>query len=299
MTSRCPALGHHRRAPPRHALPLRPARHARAPDHPPAPRAALPGGDQQLFAEGHPGRAFRELAAGPQRQLAGALCLSGAGAGVSHRGRSRHRAVDHQPLRLLRRNRCRDLPLRLSGGTQGRTRALSGDRARRPVADRIPRHGGARTDQYGQLHRRPERAARRHDRLWHPHGARRAGAGAHARHQVRILPGHELAAGADPAASRPRGPLRLRLPDPDEGGYRPARGAARHGQGLHRPPRLGGGLYPRRRLDRARSDLGPADRRGPSAARGDAALPLGSAGLRPGELCRDGLRFRHERGARP
>lgn len=38
------------------------------------------------------------------------------------------------------------------------------------------------------------------------------------------------AAGPDPAPSRPRGPLRLRLPDPDEGGHRSAGRAARHRQ---------------------------------------------------------------------
>ena len=67
----------------------------------------------------------------------------------------------------------------------------------------------------------------------------------------------------------------------------PLEGPARHRQGLHRPARLGRGLHPRRRLDRPRSDLGPADRRGPSAAGGDAALPLRRARQRRRELCRD------------
>ena len=48
-------------------------------------------------------------------------------------------------------------------------------------------------------------------------------------------------------------------------------------QRLHRPARLGGGLYPRRRLDRLRRHLRPALRRRPSAAVRDAALPLGRA----------------------
>ncbi len=52
---------------------------------------------------------------------------------------------------------------------------------------------------------------------------------------------------------------------------------------LHRPARLGRGLSARRRLDRLRRHLGPADRRGPHPARRHPALPLRRADHR--RLC--------------
>ena len=52
--------------------------------------------------------------------------------------------------------------------------------------------------------------------------------------------------------------------------------------GLHRSACLGRGLPPRRRLDRLRPHLGPAHRRGPHAARRDAAVPIRRADLRGG-----------------
>ena len=42
---------------------------------------------------------------------------------------------------------------------------------------------------------------------------------------------------------------------------KPLEGPGRRRAGFHRPARLGRGLHPRRRLDRARPDLGPACRR--------------------------------------
>ena len=58
---------------------------------------------------------------------------------------------------------------------------------------------------------------------------------------------------------------------------KPLDGPAGADRGLHRPARLDRGLHSRRRLDRLRSDLRPVVRRGPSAGRGDAALPLRGA----------------------
>ncbi len=109
-----------------------------------------------------------------------------------------------------------------------------------------------------------------------------------------LVPRFELAAGADPAPSRLRRALRLRLPDPAEARPRLARRPARHRPRLHRPARLVRGLPARRRLDRARPDLGPADRREPHPARRDAALPQRRADLRRGELRRGRFRLRHE-----
>src|SRR5262249_28461174 len=61
--------GHSRRSPPRHQLPLRSARRPRPAGRAPAAGAALPHARRQLFAQGDAGRAFRELAAGSERQL--------------------------------------------------------------------------------------------------------------------------------------------------------------------------------------------------------------------------------------
>ena len=73
-----------------------------------------------------------------------------------------------------------------------------------------------------------------------------------------------------------------------------ARRAAGHRPRLHRPARLGRGLSARRRLDRPRSDLGPADRRKPHSARRDAALSQRRADLGRGELRQCRFRLRHE-----
>ena len=64
-----------------------------------------------------------------------------------------------------------------------------------------------------------------------------------------------------------RGPLRLRLSDPAHGRREVARRAERDRERFHRPARLGRGLRARRRLDRARSNVGPVRRRGPHPAR--------------------------------
>jgi len=61
------------------------------------------------------------------------------------------------------------------------------------------------------------------------------------------------------------------------------------------PARLGRGLHPRRRLDRARRNLGPVDRRGPHPARRFAALPDRRGDHRPGEPPGRPFRFLDER----
>ena len=70
-----------------------------------------------------------------------------------------------------------------------------------------------------------------------------------------------------PAPSRLRRALRLGLPDPAQARREAARRARGPDRRFHRPACLVRGLSARRRLDRARSDLGPADRRGPHPAR--------------------------------
>ena len=83
----------------------------------------------------------------------------------------------------------------------------------------------------------------------------------------RLVPRLGLAARAAPAPPRPRGALRVRLPDPARAGREAARRARRARERLHRSARLVRGLPARRGLGRPRSDLGPARGRGPHPAR--------------------------------
>ena len=105
----------------------------------------------------------------------------------------------------------------------------------------------------------------------------------------------ELAAGPGAAQSRFCGALRVRLPDPAEARRRRARRSARHVDRLHRPARLVRGLSARRRLDRPRPDLRPADRRKPRAACRHAAFPQRGSDHRHGELRQCRVQVRHAR----
>ena len=109
-----------------------------------------------------------------------------------------------------------------------------------------------------------------------------------------LVPRFELAAGAGAAPPRPRRAVRLRLPDPAQARPRVARRPARHQRRFHRPPRLVRSLSAGRRLDRARSDLGAADRRKPRSARRNPALPQRRADLGLCELRQCRFRLRHE-----
>ena len=91
--------------------------------------------------------------------------------------------------------------------------------------------------------------------LPHPHGARRPDAGGDPRAGLRLLPRQRLAAGADPAPSRLRRPLRLRLPDPAQ--------ARREAAG---------------RAGRAPTPTSPTCTPGP---RSTCPAPAGSASIRP------------------
>ena len=102
-----------------------------------------------------------------------------------------------------------------------------------------------------------------------------------------------LAAGADPAPAGPRRALRVGLPDPAAARREAAGRAGRRLAGFHRPARLGGGLHPRRRLDRARPDLGPARRRGAHPAGGDAEPDQRGSHHGRAHACRGAVRLRH------
>ncbi len=88
---------------------------------------------------------------------------------------------------------------------------------------------------------------------------------------ARLLPRLGLAAGADPAPSGPGRALRVGLSGAAHRRREIARRPVGHRKGLYRPARLGRGVSARRRLDRARSDLGAVRRRRPHSAGRDAA----------------------------
>ena len=89
-----------------------------------------------------------------------------------------------------------------------------------------------------------------------------------------------VAAGAGPAASRSRGAFRIGLPHPVAAGRAGSRRAGGGDARLHRPARLGRGLYPGCRLDRPRCHLRSAVRGRPYPARRHAAFPRRGADQR-------------------
>ena len=243
-----------------------------------------------------PAKHFVNRAAGPLRQFPGALRLSRAGDGAEDRGRSRRRHDGLQSVRLLRGAVGGEFALRLSRGHRRRSRRSTGRRSRpgRCSTAFLSRVDRSHTNTVNfivalnaQVQREIGYIIRMETGVMTPEETLAAGKG--------LVPRFELAAGAGAAESRHRRALRLRLPDPAEARPRRARRAGRHRGRFHRPARLVRGLSARRRLDRARPDLGPADRREPCAAGRDAALPQRRADLRHGELRQCRLRLRHAR----
>ena len=272
---------------------------ARPAGHPPAAGAAhaarrIPSYSLKVDA----GQPFRQLAAGPARQLAGALRLPGEGDGAEDRGRPHRRHGGHQPVRLLRRALRRELPVRLSGGAEdASSRPISRPSrpARRstPFSTRLPREAPSTVDFLVDLNARAaaarsatssawSRACRRRRRRW------RSGSGS-CRDSAWLLV--QMLRHLGLAARFVSGYLIQLKPDID-----PLEGPTGHRERLHRPARLGRGLSAGRRLDRPRRDLGPALRRGPHPARRHAALPLGRADHRRApSRPRSTFELRHER----
>ena len=143
-------------------------------------------------------------------------------------------------------------------GSRAGAHRLAGRPADRQTRTRRP--GPRRADR--GLPGRPERGRVRRRRVLGPDGAGGAEPGRDPDPGDRLLSRLGLAAGRRPAALRPGGPVRLRLPGPAHLRHRAAGGSGRPEGGLHRPARVGRGVHPRRRLDRARPDLGVVRRRG-------------------------------------
>ncbi len=187
--------------------------------------------------------------------------------------------------------------------SQDRTRAVSRDRHGRPAACRlscrtIPREAPSTVDFLVDLNAQSaarrfatssawSRASRRRRRRW------RSGAGS-CRDSAWLLD-------ADPAASRPRRPLRLRLPHsaavPTSIRSKDRAGSMNDFTDLHAWAEV---YLPGRRLDRIRRHLGPADRRGHISARRHAALSIGGADHAARSDPREvEIRLRDERQAHP
>ena len=228
--------------------------------------------DLELLAEGRAGPALHQLAAGPARQLAGPVRVPRADARACDRGRPRGRDGRAQPVRLLPRAVGRDDPRSPTSRCCARTSSPTSN-ARRPArcralaGRRAARGRRAPSTSWSALN---QRLLARH-RLPDPHGAGHPdAANRHWRLRSGSCRDSGLAAGADPAQSRPRRAVRLGLPDPAQARREGARRPLRRRAGLLRPARLGRGLPAGCRLGRARPDLGPACRRRPHAARGHA-----------------------------
>ncbi len=281
----------------RHALPLRPADRARPASRPAAAGAALPHPGGELLAQGDARPAFRELAAGSERQLAGALRLPGEDRRIQHHGRSSRRYGGGQSVRFLRRAVRRQLPLRLSDGIQRGAGAVPRCRAGGAAAHGVSRLDSARPPEHRRLPGRAQSTPAARHPLSDPHGSRRAHARGDARGGRRLLPRQRVAAGANPAASRSRRAFRVGLSHPAAARRDRARRSGRRDAGFHRSACLGGSVYSGRRLDRARRHVGIAVRGGPSPARGDAAFPRGRADQRRRRAGGGDVLVRHERHA--
>ncbi len=171
-----------------------------------------------------------------------------------------------------------------------RTGRLHGQGAGHAGLPGLPRCGAAREDADQRFPGGAEPAAAARHRLPGADGAGCADARRDARQGEWIMPRHRLAAGATAATPRPGGTLRLGLSDPAQERCQVARWSERHRDRLHRPARLVRGLSARCGLDRPRSDLRPAGRRGSHPAGLFTRALVGGAGQRRDREVRDDLR---------
>jgi hypothetical protein len=181
-------------------LQIRPSGYPRPADHPPQAGAAQPNAGGVALPQGQPETAFRQLPAGPLRQLDGAVRLPRSGAGVQDRGRPGRRHDGLQPVRFLRRGQRGAWPFDYPEDcpTIWSSTGLPNPPARGCRRFSIASRASDRTVDFvvGLNARLCQR-----DRLRHPHGAGRADAGGNAGDRQGLVPRHQLAAGAGAAAS--------------------------------------------------------------------------------------------------
>ena len=252
----------------------------------------------ELFAQGHAAEPFRQLAAGPARQLAGALCLPGKDRRNSgSRSISPPRLAVINPFDFFVEPYAEEFSVRLCADeSHDRTRRLSGDRrARRPAARRILRGPDSARSRPARsifwsistrsCRKKIHYVIRMEPGVQTPDETLALGVG--------LLPRFRLAAGADPAPSRSRRAFRLRLSDPaqraDVDPLEGPQGPDHDFTDLHAWAEV---YLPGAGWIGFDATSGLFCRRGPSAALRHAALPLGRAdlGRRRAGACRIRLR---------
>ena len=244
-----PAYAYPRRAPPRHALPIRPAGRPRAADHPIAACAPLPQQCDFVLAQGRARAALHQLAAGPVCQLPGAAGLPGEDARVQGHGGPGGGDGGVQPLRLLPGARGRAHPLQVQQRCAAGAGALPGHRADDAAGAGVPGQDRPQQTTHSGLSGQAEPAGVAGHSLPDPPGARRADARGDAAKGQRLVPRLGLAAGAAAAPPGAGGTVCVGLPDPADPRREGAGWPQRHRPRLHRPARLVRGLPARRGLD--------------------------------------------------
>ena len=245
--------GNPSRPPSRHRIPLRSRGDPFPPRHPPAALRPFADAGAGVFAEHRAGEPLHQLAAGPLRQLGGAVGVPGEDPQVPGGGRSGGGPDGDQSLRLLPREGRRGVSLPVSGGSEARAGTLSEGPRERAAADGVAGDDPARDEADGGLPGRCEFPRAPGGRLRDPAGARGADLRADLRARHRVVPGLGVFAGPGVAPPRVGGALRVGLPGPVEAGPGVARRAVRAEGGLHRSPCVDGGLHPGCGVDRAGS----------------------------------------------